>query len=212
MTWKSGCRLRLRSGCSSSTRRSNGRSWWAQAPSAVRWTRATRSRNDGSPEKSERRTRVLTKNPISPSNSTRGRPATAVPTGMSSRPVTRCSSAWKAASSVTKRVTPSARLNCRSASDSRAERAKGRRPPDRKSTRLNSSHRTISYAVFCLKKKKQHEHPHRESPAAVIAAGTGLGHPTHLSAGEQYHPIASKGAPADVAPRTDQHTELQLHV
>src|SRR5438094_5388172 len=27
--------------------------------------------------------------------------------------------------------------------------------PDRKSTRLNSSHRTISYAVFCLKKKTQ---------------------------------------------------------
>src|SRR5207248_10619717 len=26
-------------------------------------------------------------------------------------------------------------------------------PADRKSTRLNSSHRTISYAVFCLKKK-----------------------------------------------------------
>src|SRR5437867_8220755 len=26
-------------------------------------------------------------------------------------------------------------------------------PTDRKSTRLNSSHRTISYAVFCLKKK-----------------------------------------------------------
>src|SRR3712207_8619694 len=28
--------------------------------------------------------------------------------------------------------------------------------PDRKSTRLNSSHANISYAVFCLKKKKQH--------------------------------------------------------
>src|ERR1017187_8781691 len=27
-------------------------------------------------------------------------------------------------------------------------------PADRKSTRLNSSHRCISYAVFCLKKKK----------------------------------------------------------
>src|SRR5262245_65037732 len=27
---------------------------------------------------------------------------------------------------------------------------------DRKSTRLNSSHLGISYAVFCLKKKKQH--------------------------------------------------------
>src|SRR5437588_7887953 len=28
---------------------------------------------------------------------------------------------------------------------------------DRKSTRLNSSHTVISYAVFCLKKKKQHK-------------------------------------------------------
>src|SRR5689334_22962887 len=27
---------------------------------------------------------------------------------------------------------------------------------DRKSTRLNSSHSSISYAVFCLKKKKKH--------------------------------------------------------
>src|SRR5438094_2809975 len=31
-----------------------------------------------------------------------------------------------------------------------------RGPEDRKSTRLNSSHRTISYAVFCLKKKRRH--------------------------------------------------------
>src|SRR2546422_3871173 len=29
---------------------------------------------------------------------------------------------------------------------------------DRKSTRLNSSHGYISYAVFCLKKKKKHRH------------------------------------------------------
>src|SRR3712207_7156645 len=28
-------------------------------------------------------------------------------------------------------------------------------PPDRKSTRLNSSHANISYAVFCLKKKNK---------------------------------------------------------
>src|SRR5437764_5169410 len=33
-------------------------------------------------------------------------------------------------------------------------REKGNRQ-DRKSTRLNSSHRCISYAVFCLKKKKK---------------------------------------------------------
>src|SRR5437879_10105555 len=30
---------------------------------------------------------------------------------------------------------------------------------DRKSTRLNSSHRCISYAVFCLKKKKKNTKP-----------------------------------------------------
>src|SRR5436309_6496783 len=53
-----------------------------------------------------------------------------------------------------------------------AELGEGRLPPDqlqdalvlvgldRKSTRLNSSHVKISYAVFCLKKKKiQHNHP-----------------------------------------------------
>src|SRR5262245_63368812 len=33
--------------------------------------------------------------------------------------------------------------------------------PDRKSTRLNSSHLGISYAVFCLKKKKKHNTSHR---------------------------------------------------
>src|SRR5256885_5525992 len=32
-------------------------------------------------------------------------------------------------------------------------------PIDRKSTRLNSSHLVISYAVFCLKKKKTAPHP-----------------------------------------------------
>src|SRR5215468_72305 len=32
---------------------------------------------------------------------------------------------------------------------------------DRKSTRLNSSHITISYAVFCLKKKKNNSSPCR---------------------------------------------------
>src|SRR3712207_6965000 len=34
-------------------------------------------------------------------------------------------------------------------------RGAGRRPADRKSTRLNSSHANISYAGFCLKKKKE---------------------------------------------------------
>src|SRR3712207_8194824 len=38
--------------------------------------------------------------------------------------------------------------------------------PDRKSTRLNSSHANISYAVFCLKKKQQF---HRSSHELVAA-------------------------------------------
>src|SRR5690606_40850284 len=39
-------------------------------------------------------------------------------------------------------------------SDRRVGATKQRALPDRKSTRLNSSHVKISYAVFCLKKKK----------------------------------------------------------
>src|SRR5258708_8410777 len=38
---------------------------------------------------------------------------------------------------------------------------------DRKSTRLNSSHQIISYAVFCLKKKKREICVHRRSRLAV---------------------------------------------
>src|SRR5688572_31725487 len=45
----------------------------------------------------------------------------------------------------------------RRAAASRPRRALAqRRQEDRKSTRLNSSHSQISYAVFCLKKKKLH--------------------------------------------------------
>src|SRR5258708_19676131 len=36
---------------------------------------------------------------------------------------------------------------------------------DRKSTRLNSSHQIISYAVFCLKKKKKQNRPPSRSTA-----------------------------------------------
>src|SRR5690348_17615946 len=35
-------------------------------------------------------------------------------------------------------------------------------PEDRKSTRLNSSHPSISYAVFCLKKKKKETNTPRQ--------------------------------------------------
>src|SRR5256885_12082809 len=44
-------------------------------------------------------------------------------------------------------------------------------PRDRKSTRLNSSHLVISYAVFCLKNKKI---------TAIISSGTFLVHTVYL--------------------------------
>src|SRR3982750_4019282 len=51
--------------------------------------------------------------------------------------------------------------------DARDFRARSRRRPDgggdRKSTRLNSSHTVISYAVFCLKKK----HPQSNRPGGL---------------------------------------------
>src|SRR5437773_9460078 len=42
--------------------------------------------------------------------------------------------------------------------------------PDRKSTRLNSSHITISYAVFCLKKKKHKKRAHRVTNSSHLNA------------------------------------------
>src|SRR5690349_23119579 len=48
-----------------------------------------------------------------------------------------------------------------------------RSPRDRKSTRLNSSHVEISYAVFCLKKKKKlHIHSTNTSRLSQLSAHT----------------------------------------
>src|SRR3989304_4375351 len=59
---------------------------------------------------------------------------------------------------------------------------------DRKSTRLNSSHGYISYAVFCLKKKTQRNsknHPPYNRPSLVCgtisAAGVAASCPERLS-------------------------------
>src|SRR5258708_26686324 len=49
---------------------------------------------------------------------------------------------------------------------------------DRKSTRLNSSHQIISYAVFCLKKKKN-TNGHSSSPTQTRRC------PAHLTVGTQ---------------------------
>src|SRR5258708_15116571 len=45
---------------------------------------------------------------------------------------------------------------------------------DRKSTRLNSSHQIISYAVFCLKKKKQKTQSHLHTCTPDCLSGVNL--------------------------------------
>src|SRR5690348_17529089 len=59
--------------------------------------------------------------------------------------------------------------------NSRRRRVRGQRAAgiarrwrrDRKSTRLNSSHPSISYAVFCLKKKKQKRRKKQDKQKAI---------------------------------------------
>src|SRR5438034_2223806 len=46
--------------------------------------------------------------------------------------------------------------------------------PDRKSTRLNSSHTVISYAVFCLKKKKKRQKLNKNQIQGSVKQRTGL--------------------------------------
>src|SRR3712207_8083828 len=54
------------------------------------------------------------------------------------------------------------RRSARGAAAAARRTARERRVRDRKSTRLNSSHANISYAVFCLKKKnRRDEHTYR---------------------------------------------------
>src|SRR3712207_9588559 len=60
---------------------------------------------------------------------------------------------------------PRARARQRARSRGRSSGPRRRRTrPDRKSTRLNSSHANISYAVFCLKKQQRQEDGEQESP------------------------------------------------
>src|SRR3712207_6857032 len=51
----------------------------------------------------------------------------------------------------------------RTGQDRQQREGQGDESQDRKSTRLNSSHANISYAVFCLKKKKNNMTLHRRS-------------------------------------------------
>src|SRR2546422_2028719 len=63
---------------------------------------------------------------------------------------------FRSASSPVRNSRPTSRPSWRQQRSKSEVRGRGRAPAqDRKSTRLNSSHGYISYAVFCLKKKKE---------------------------------------------------------
>ncbi len=98
-TWKSGWRASERAGLTASTTCSKGRSWRAKAARSACRTRATSSLNEGSPETSDRSTRVLTKKPTSSAKASSVRPAVTVPRGMSVPAPSRDSSAARPACS-----------------------------------------------------------------------------------------------------------------
>src|SRR2546422_2315441 len=76
--------------------------------------------------------------------------------GTASRPCTTAFGSWKASSDSPYGISMANRF-WRAATSGQPMMLIGVPPlPDRKSTRLNSSHGYISYAVFCLKKKKRH--------------------------------------------------------
>src|SRR2546427_7671220 len=55
----------------------------------------------------------------------------------------------------------------------------GETVPDRKSTRLNSSHSQISYAVFCLKKKNKMVELRHKAVEKALRSRIGHARPTH---------------------------------
>src|SRR2546427_8020165 len=83
------------------------------------------------------------------------------------------------------RARPACRNRCARSAPPRRRTAAGDTPrrrsatrEDRKSTRLNSSHSQISYAVFCLKKKKEYRLPTCVQPIVLEAYGGAQLQPT----------------------------------
>src|SRR3712207_6890528 len=69
---------------------------------------------------------------------------------------------------------PEASLETGSGASACAPNGTGSNAEDRKSTRLNSSHANISYAVFCLKKKNSYYYNHVEYDRTSITNRHGV--------------------------------------
>src|SRR5689334_17825623 len=80
--------------------------------------------------------------------------------------------------------------------------------PDRKSTRLNSSHSSMSYAVFCLKKKNLESVSGRAGVALAALASLG-GHPPRdlraRSPADYLHALRGTAGQAASLPRDSRH-------
>src|ERR1022692_183901 len=95
---------------------------------------------------------------------------------------------------------------------SRAARSRSPAPtPDRKSTRLNSSHLVISYAVFCLKKKNTHTHTHTH-PATTHPQHTHKQHthPQHTPPTHTHHTPTTHAQHTCTTPQT--HFFVKVHI
>src|SRR5215468_5638212 len=74
------------------------------------------------------------------------------------------------------------------------------KPRDRKSTRLNSSHITTSYAVFCLKKKK---------PQTLSVGQPHKSHPYTTAVSQAFRPQAYASSPPI---NSGEHTRPRVHI
>ncbi len=129
ITWNSGWWLVPRVGFSTSTRYSNGRSWFSYAARLEVLTRASRSVKAGSPEVSVRSTSVLTKKPTLSSTARSARPARTPPRGTSVPAPSLVSRVARAAWSTMNRLTPSSLASFVSRSASAAGTSKGTTSP-----------------------------------------------------------------------------------
>src|SRR5437773_5969572 len=85
-------------------------------------------------------------------------------------------------------------------------------PPDRKSTRLNSSYITSSYAVFCLKKKKAYDHQPDSLGVSRCSAQAPADHSAIIAHPQPIRRAPTSGYNACYASSQEHSTDLNVPV